>query len=279
MPALKVRKIDFQFSNDMPFQAFPDNPQWGNFVNVITLIAPAFERYFIRAFRNVIPHINDEKLKKEAVDFCAQEAQHSKHHLAHMKVLAHHYAGLAETEKKIKESYEQLFTNESAQFHLSYAATVELTFGPIAKFAIENRQALFKNGDTQIASFLLWHLVEEFEHRNAALDVYNEQVGSYFYRIKTALKVFTHIYEVYQISLNGFKEHVYANNINNMPLPHQAFDNINLANRMKFFYHLLCTLLPYHKPDNLQQPEWVTQWFADENNGVDMRYYFPNINA
>lgn len=279
MTGLKVRKIDFQLTEDMPFQAFPDNPQWGNFVNVITLIAPAFERYFIRAFRTAIPHIDDAVLKKEAEDFCAQEAQHSKHHMAHLKVLAHHYAGLADTEKKIRASYDQLFKTESEAFHLSYAATVELTFGPIAQFVIENRQSLFANSHPQVASFILWHLVEEFEHRNSAIDVYKHQVGSYFYRMKTAPKVFKHIYAVYQLSLSGFKEHVYADDIATMPLPHKAFDGISLRRRLKFFYHLLCTLLPYHNPDNLQQPEWATQWFKDEDAGVDMRNYFPTISS
>lgn len=277
MSDLKVRRIDFQFNPEIPFQAFPETPEWGNFVNVITLIAPAFERYFIKAFRTAIPHITDPHLKADAEAFCAQEAQHSKHHMAHMKLLAQHYPGLSETEKKIRASYDNLFEQESDKFHLSYAATIELTFGPIAKFVIENRARLFKGSNRRIASFILWHLVEEFEHRNSAIDIYNNQVGSYAYRMKTAAKVFKHIYEVYQISLEGFKQHVYADNIDNMALPHRAFDITPLKSRLQFFYHLLCTLLPYHNPDNLKQPEWVTQWFSDEDAGTDMREYYPNI--
>ena len=275
MSDLKVRKIDFQFDRDIDFQAFPETPEWGNFVNVITLIAPAFERYFIKAFRAVIPDMQDAALKSDAEAFCAQEAQHSKHHLAHLALLADYYPGLADTEKHIKASYEKLFNEETVDFHLAYAATVELTFGPIAKFVIDNKKDLFKGSDQRLASFILWHLVEEFEHRNSAIDVYKSQVGSYTYRMRTAPRVFKHIFDVYQISLNGFKEHVYNSDVSTMPLPHRAFDHIALGRRLKFFYHLLCTLLPYHNPDNLQAPEWVTQWFTDEANGVDMRRYYP----
>ena len=82
MDDLKLRKIDFQFDHDIAFQAFPLNPEWGAFVNVITLIAPAFERYFINAFRSAIPQIKNAKVKADAVMFCAQEAQHAKHHMA-----------------------------------------------------------------------------------------------------------------------------------------------------------------------------------------------------
>ncbi|RXM22050.1 metal-dependent hydrolase, partial [Citrobacter sp. AAK_AS5] len=49
MPELKIRKIDFQFGDDIPFQFNPNNLYWSNFVNYISLIGPAFERYFIRA--------------------------------------------------------------------------------------------------------------------------------------------------------------------------------------------------------------------------------------
>ncbi len=272
MSDLKVRKIDFQFDQNMPFQAFPETPEWGNFVNVITLIAPAFERYFIRAFRTAIPNITDPALKADAEAFCAQEAQHSKHHMAHLKVLTHHYPGLAETEKKIRASYDELFKTESDEFHLGYAATIELTFGPIAKFVIDNKDCLFKGSDSRIASFILWHLVEEFEHRNSAIDVYNYQVGNYWYRMKTAPKVFKHIFDVYQISLEGFKHHVYSQK-SSFPQPHKAFDITPIGSRLNFFYHLLCTLLPYHNPDNLKQPDWVATWFEDEEAGVDMRHY------
>jgi hypothetical protein len=36
----------------------------------------------------------------------------------------------------------------------------------------------------------------------------------------------------------------------------------------------LCTLLPYHNPNGIAQPEWVTQWFADEAAGRDMTRYY-----
>jgi predicted metal-dependent hydrolase len=274
MSELKVRRIDFQLDNSLPYQAFPQTPEWGEFVNVITLIAPAFERYFIKTCRRAIPLINDAALKADAEAFCAQEAQHSKQHMAHFQVLAHHYPGLVETEQKIRASYDALFAEESDAFHFGYAATVELTFGPIAKFIIENRDILFKGGNRRIASFILWHLVEEFEHRNAAIDVYKHQVGSYWYRMKTAPKVMKHIYDIYQISLDGFKQHVYQEDVNAMPKPHRAFDIVPLKSRLAFFYHLLCTLLPYHNPDNLKQPDWVTEWFRDEERGFDMRNYF-----
>lgn len=276
MAALKVRHIDFQFDDDIPFQWNPGNPYWGNFVNYATLIAPAFERYFIKATRDAMPQIKNPAVAEDAELFCQQEAQHSKHHLAHLRLLIRKYPELEQVQKAVMKSYEELYKNESLEFHLAYAAVIELCFGPFARFVVNNRDILFQQADQRIASFLMWHLVEEFEHRNSAIDIYNEVFGRYWYRLKAAPRVFYHIYEIDRIVREGFKTH----------LPTQpgevgasetvkCFRGIPLRSQLTLMYELLCTLLPYHQPDNMAEPAWVSQWFADEAAGVDMRYYFP----
>lgn len=277
MSELKVRKIDFRFDDDIPFQPCPNNPQWGNFVNLITLIGPGFERYFIRAIREAMPKIRDERINREADLFCQQEAQHSRQHIAHLKVLTNKYPGLADTAKQVTASYEKLLASNPLQFHLAYAATVELGFGPSAKFMINHRDALFAGGDARVASFILWHFVEEFEHRNAAYDVYKDVVDSYLYRIRTAPKVAAHLAEVYYICQAGLRKHVpvEASIVDPSDAGLAMFSGIAKRSQLLYAYELACTLLPYHKPDNIRQPQWATQWFADEAAGKDMTLYYP----
>jgi predicted metal-dependent hydrolase len=277
MSQLKVRKIDFQFDDDIALQWNPQNPYCGNFVNYASLIGPAFERYFIRATRDAIPDIHNASVKKDAELFCQQEAQHSRHHLAHLNMLIKKYPGLDETRQKILASYEHLLATQNRDFHLAYAACIELMFGPLARFVVNNREPLFAGSDTRIASFMLWHLVEEFEHRNSAYDVYNELVGSYWFRLKTVPKVIKHMNDVYQIAIQGFEQHVPKNEWDAVgPIDTSGLcKNISVLSQLGLLYELACTLLPYHKPNNMQQPQWVTQWFADENAGVNMARYYP----
>ena len=272
---LKVRQIDFPFHGGIPFQSNPANPHWSNFVNFITLIAPGFERYFIKAIRQVMPEISNPTVRADAELFCQQEAQHSRQHLAHMKVLAAHYPGLDDVRQAVTASYVRLFERETIAFHLAYAATVELCFGPLASFLIQHRDALFKGGDPTIASFMLWHLVEEFEHRNSAIDVYNAVIGSHFYRVKSVVGVARHLAEIAKIVRDGFKQHIPANtfavepgNVTKMFAATPVWDQLCLAG------NLLCTLLPYHNPNGIVQPDWVTQWFAAEAAGQDMSAYY-----
>lgn len=276
---LTVRQLNFPFHPDIPFQSNPCNLHWSNFVNFITLIAPGFERYFIKAIRQALPLIKDPAVKADAELFCQQEAQHSRQHLAHMAVLSAHYPGLDAVRQAVTDAYERLFERNTIAFHLSYAASVELCFGPLASFLITHRDALFKGGDRTVASFLLWHLVEEFEHRHSAIDVYNAVVGSHVYRLCAVPGVVMHLAEVARLVRAGFAQHIPAGALPVAPGDvSKLFSGTPIWDRWCLVGNLLCTLLPYHNPNGIAQPDWVTQWFADEAAGMDMTaYYAPSM--
>jgi predicted metal-dependent hydrolase len=278
MGTLKVRRIEFQFDDNIAFQWNPGNPYWGNFVNYATFIAPSFERYFIKATRRAIPLIKDPAIKADAQLFCAQEAQHSKHHLAHLQVLTARYPALEQVRRDVAASYDALFENETLEYHLAYAAVIELWFGPLAKYVVENRDRLFVDADNRIASFIMWHLVEEFEHRNSAIDIFTAVVGRYFYRLRCTPSVVKHIFDIDRIVRTGFKAHVPQEPGNVGPSESLQFlKSIPLPQTLQLLYELSCTLLPYHNPDNIKQPDWVTDWLAAEAVGSDMRRYYPDI--
>lgn len=277
MSSLKVRKIDFQFADDIALQWCPENPWWGNFVNYATLIAPPFERYVIRATRSALGDIKTASVREEAELFCHQEAQHSLQHLAHLAVLTRKYPGLEQTRIAIQNSYDQLMANKSQAFHLAYAATIELMFGPSACFLIEQREALFGGSDPRIASFMLWHLVEEFEHRHCAINVYNEVVGSHWYRLKCVPAIMGHVNQLYRLCIEGFEQHIPKEDWDKVgPIDTaRMFDTVPWRHKLELIYQLACTLLPYHNPDSVRQPAWAKQWFIDEEAGKNMALYYP----
>ncbi len=271
-----LRKLDFRFDDLPGFQANPGNPAAGNLANALSVIGPCFEKYFIRAFRQAIPQLKDPRLVRQAEWFCAQEAQHSRHHLAHIHALIARYPGLQQTLDAVMASYRQLLASKPLEYHLAYTAIVELGFGPTAKFIIEQREPLLARCDKTVASLILWHFVEEFEHRNCAIDLYNALVGSYGYRLKTVPSVVKHLVHVGELMLDGFKQHVPAAD---NPFGHDNFaglaQGISRGALVNFFYHLLLSQMPLHKPDRLQTPSWAEQWFRDEQAGCDMTRYYP----
>jgi predicted metal-dependent hydrolase len=272
---LKVRQINFQFDPQTPFYWNPDHVHWGNFVNFVTLIAPGFERYFIRAIRDAMPRISNPAIAEEADKFCRQEAQHSRQHIAHLKVLLNQYPKLEQVFAAVNQSYEHLYQSQSLEFHLGYAAVIELCFGPLAKFIIENRDQLFSGADPTISSFMLWHLVEEFEHRNAAYNVFNDVVQSYQFRLKTVIPVARHILEIRKLVRDGLNTLVPASPSGIAPGEVEKFMvGTPISSRCRLVYELCCTLLPLHRPNSIGEPDWVRQWFRDEEAGVDMTRYY-----
>ena len=276
MTELVVRHIDFRFDDSIPFHWNPGNPYWGNLVNFITLMAPPFERYAIRATRAALPRIHDQAVKEDAELFCRQEAQHARHHRAHMTLLTRKHPGLEGVLNDINASFEAMYRRESLDYHLAYVATVELCFGPLASFVIENREALFIDADPHIAGFMLWHLVEELEHRNSAIDIYRDVVGSHAYRLKTLAKTGRQLNEVGRIAREGFNRHAPAGpggvEAGDVRAP---FSSIPRRRQLALLCRLAGTLLPFHRPDRLRQPPWVGQWCTDQAAGMDMTRYYP----
>jgi len=278
VPPLVVRDIDFRFDDSIPFHWNPGNPCWGNLVNFITLIAPAFERYAIRATRAALPLIRDPAVRRDAELFCRQEAQHARHHIAHMALLLRQHPGLGDVVGAINASFEAMYRREPLRYHLAYVATVELCFGPLAAFFIDNRRVLFVDADPRIAAFILWHLVEEFEHRNSAIDIFNDVVGRHGYRLSTLPAVARQLAAIERIAREGFNRvvpagpgGVAAGDVRS------ALAAIPRRRQLGLLCRLAATLLPGHRPERLPQPEWVTRWFAEQAAGVDMARHYPGI--
>ena len=140
-------------------------------------------------------------------------------------------------------------------------------------FIIENRKALYGEGDNRIASFILWHFVEEFEHKNSALAIYNHVVGNWFYRVATMPYILWHFCNVILKVEKPFSDREERDTGKCTPLL-DAFNGIIWKSKGLLLYRLFCVSLPYHNPENIPTPAWAEQLFEDEEKGVDMRIYY-----
>ena len=261
---IKVRKLRFEFTDDIPFWFNPRNRESSLMVNGLSLLAPAFERYFIKAIRDAMPRIRDDAAREEANRFCMQEGQHARFHIDHQNLLLRKHPELEAVRDEVNRSYDDLYRNESTEFALAYATTIELGFKPLAKYFIENRHAFFAGGDGRITAFILWHFVEEFEHRHAMFDVYQDVVGDYWYRLKVARRTRAH---VNQLNVRVTEaciacEEPSANDPDLAQIPRIRTWVLVLG--------LLETLSPFHDPRRGRVPQWISDWFAADEAGEDM---------
>ncbi len=208
MTNLTVRSPQFGIDETVPFQWQPSNPSFGLFGNTFTFLAIAFERYIVSATRQALPRITDPVIAEEADAFVRQEAQHARAHRAHAKAMIAQYSGLSETYAATNAAYDELLEREDVEFHLAYIANLEATFTPLFKMILDNRRELFAGSDERVGTMLLWHFVEEIEHRSSALLIHHHVTPDRWYRIRNAYKVFDHVADIYKLVLAGFEDHV-----------------------------------------------------------------------
>ena len=171
MTDLVVRKIAWDFDASVPFLWQPANPNFGIFCNAFTFIAVPFEKYIIGSLRQAQDRLAENPdVAAEAEAFLRQEAQHAAAHRKHMLALIERYPALEQCYQDTVDSYDDLIKSEPVEFHAAYIANLEATFTPLFKVFLDNRDALFGGGDRRVASLMVWHFVEEIEHRSSGSD-------------------------------------------------------------------------------------------------------------
>ncbi len=261
---IKVRKINFEFPDDVPFWFNPRSREASLVANNLSMMAPAFERYFIRAIRDVFPRIKSAAVREEADLFCRQEGQHSRSHIDHQEMLLRRYPALEATRDHINASYATLYEQESTEFALAYATTIELAFKPMAKFLVGNRQILFADGDPRITALVLWHFVEEFEHRSAMFNVYNDVVGNYVYRLRTIGRTRKHVAALAESTRKAMEA------CEPLPKVDPLAPQIPRLARIQLTLGLFETFSPLHNPESGEIPRWINDWMAKHDAGQDM---------
>ena len=181
MDNIEVRPLRFSFS-----QIAMQDPVWSHshplfsiYINALGIHVPYFERFLVRAFRQVREKIEDESLRKDVTSIIGQEAHHGRNFIEFNKFLAKRYPEVARLDREAKNYFEDRLQNDEQREKIGYIAGYE-TFTYLGGMIILNGyDKWMKEADPVTRSLWLWHQVEEVEHGAVAFDVYK-----YFYREK-----------------------------------------------------------------------------------------------
>lgn len=144
-----------------------------------SLAMPYLEPYLIQSMREARPKITDPVLQRDLDLYIIQEATHSKQHKKFNKTIRDAgYTSVARIEHTLANDYKKLALTRSLRFNLAYAEGFESMALAIGHMLIEDREHLFRHSDSNVASLVLWHFVEEIEHKNVAFNVFNHLYGS-----------------------------------------------------------------------------------------------------
>lgn len=299
MTDLVVRKIRWDFDEAVPFLWQPANPNFGMFCNTFTFIAVSFERYLIKALRRAQADFDrSPAVAAEADAFLRQEGQHAAAHRKHMAALIARYPGLQRAHDEANTAFDALIDERPVQFHAAYVANLEATFTPLFKVILDNRNSLFAGSDPRVASLMIWHFVEEIEHRSSGLILSNHLTPNRWYRVRQIRHTFNHIGEIAAAIARTIDDVVpvedrivSAEELMSPALlvdeftfrgpggrrrrarqsgPPTLFGSVPVGDLTRMVWRLALSQMPYHDPAEQPLPEWAHTWMAEYDRGADM---------
>jgi len=139
--------------------------------NALSLTFPDGERLFMDAVRHYRPKLSG-KLLDDAKGFIAQEAIHSREHVAMNGGLDRNHYPLAKIEAQLKDRIK--FVRSKGPMAMLGATIALEHFTSMMADSFMRDQDLFENTDPGMKRLWQWHALEETEHKAVAFDVFQE---------------------------------------------------------------------------------------------------------
>jgi uncharacterized protein len=256
-PPIIVRSIPFAFSEGMNPRWHPARPEWSHMANGASLVMPYLEPFLIKTVSEALKNTSNPALKKDVQGFIGQEGQHFQYHRRYNEILKQgHYPDLAEVEQQMEADYKQL-QQRSLRWRVAYTAGFETMTMGITEWLIKDRKDLFAGADPSVASLILWHMVEETEHKNVAYDLYRDLYGAYL------PKLWGLVYATYHVA--KYSRLAYVRMLKRDGLWYQWRSRLRLyAMIARFFVNvapaMLQSLMPSYHPSKVKDPDWVARW-------------------
>lgn len=254
---LVVRRIPFRFDEGIDPVWNTARPEWSHMVNGASLTMPYLEPFLIKTVREALAKVDDPKLKADVEGFMGQEGAHYRNHRRYNDILKARYPELAEVEAMMERDYAK-FQKRSLKWRLAYTAGFETMTIGMTEWLLYQRGDLFAGADTNVSSLVLWHMVEETEHKNVAFDLYKHLYGGDYFAQQWGLIVGS--FHVAWMSRKGYKRMLKRDGRWGRLSSRLALYGMVA----RFFWHaspaMLRALIPGYHPTKVKDPAWVEHW-------------------
>ena len=187
VPSVPMRPVEFGtwFDQVPKHFAVDGDIVMSHVLAVLSSVFPDGEDYFVRAVERVQDRITDPALRADVDGFLGQEEMHGREH----RLLNERLAELGYPSRAIGAYVRLLFGARerirSDRLHLAFTAALEHYTATLAETLLDQPDARAEIGDERVRSLLMWHALEEAEHKAVAFDVYRAVGGTERMRVVT----------------------------------------------------------------------------------------------
>jgi uncharacterized protein len=192
---LSARDVRFAWDG-LPLHWVPGEPVGTHVLNVLHLLLPAGERFFVDLFARALPRIADPDLREQVRGFIGQEAMHAQAHDEVLDVLRAAGIDTRPYTDQVEWIFERLLgdrghtgAREQAWLveRLAVVAAVEHLTSVLGDWVLGARA--LDGAHPVMLDLLRWHGAEEVEHRCVAFDTLAHFDDSYARRARAMLLV------------------------------------------------------------------------------------------
>jgi uncharacterized protein len=182
--AVPTRRMAFEYPpvEELPHHFVGGDPVMSHVVAMLSAMFPDGEDYFVRTVRACRDDISDSVLLDQVKGFIGQEAMHGREHRSfndRLAALGYPTKGverLVDASLRFRERVLPKLPN------LALTAALEHYTATLAETLLADERARAQFDVPEVRSLLLWHALEESEHKAVAFDVYRHAGGSEWLR-------------------------------------------------------------------------------------------------
>lgn len=267
-PMMVVRRMRFGYPGRLKAWWNPSRREFSQMVNAASLAMPFLEPYLIETMRLAKARIADPKLSAEIDLYIGQESTHYRQHQVFNRRLAElGYAAVPQMEALLKADYAGFAAGKSFAFNLAYAEGFESMALAMGHFLVADRVALFGDGDDAVGSLILWHFVEEIEHKRVTYDAFHALDGRYWMRIWGYLRATAHIMSR---TRQGYRALLIEDGLWRSWRSRIALAAMLGRIFLRLAPRMLRVLRPGYDPREIKDPGWARAWQRLHNERPDM---------
>ena len=191
---LHARNVSFDWRS-LPLHYVDGDPLATHLMNVMHLLPPEGEEWFVRTFKEALPLIDDESLREDVIGFIGQEAMHAQAHTEVHEQLRAHGIDVDPFVDQMKFVFGRALGNRpghsrnSLVERLSLIAAVEHLTAFLGDWVLNAEELDRADFDPTMLDLLRWHGAEEVEHRAVAYEVMRYFDVRHARRIRTYIAI------------------------------------------------------------------------------------------
>jgi predicted metal-dependent hydrolase len=199
--AVPTRAMEFDTAlDDLPKHFAADGDiVMSHVLAVLSSVFPDGEDYFVRSVEAVRDRIDDPRLRHDVEGFVGQESMHGREHRAlnrRLAELGYPTRAMGTYVKRLTSFRERI---QGVKGNLAVTAGLEHYTATLAETLLSDPAARAEIGHDGVRHLLLWHALEEAEHKAVAFDVYRRMGGSE--RMRVAIMWQIHLTFVLETSI------------------------------------------------------------------------------